>query len=70
MIDSIHKEVFELINQIAKSICARDIPALLEAFAILEQGLVGYFAVEEKIAQAAGFDFGKHRLAHQFLLEA
>ncbi len=69
MIDSIHKEVFEIINHIARLICNKDIPGLQEAFALLEQSLAEYFATEAKVAQAVGFDFDNHVLAHQALLK-
>ncbi|MDO8465163.1 MAG: hemerythrin domain-containing protein [Gallionella sp.] len=68
IIDSAHKEVFGMIDRIAHSIMARDIAALPEAFDLLENCLCVYFSVEENIAQAAHFDFTKHRLAHQNLL--
>lgn len=68
IIDSIHKEMFAMINRAAHQIKAKDLVALAETFDLLDSYLCRYFAVEEKIAQAAGFDFGKHRLAHQNLL--
>jgi len=68
MIDAIHKEVFDMINRVVHSVKAKDQAALTEAFEQLENCLCNYFAVEEKVAQAIGFDFIKHRLAHQYLL--
>src|SRR3989338_2421874 len=68
MIDSAHKEVFDVIDRITRSIVARDIAALSEAFDLLENCLGTYFSVEENIAQAVGLDFTKHRLTHQDLL--
>jgi len=56
------------INEIARSIAAKDNTALLEAFELLENALRAYFVIEENIAQAVDFDFTQHRLAHQGLL--
>jgi hemerythrin-like metal-binding protein len=69
MIDSMHKELFHKINVIVHLIWAKDMAALSEAFVMLEHYLSNYFAVEEKVAQAIGFDFGQHRQAHQYLLK-
>lgn len=68
-IDSAHKEVFGMIDRIARPIMARDVTALSEAFDLLENCLCVYFSVEENIAQALDFDFTKHKLAHQDLLK-
>ncbi|MBI5439201.1 MAG: hemerythrin domain-containing protein [Nitrosomonadales bacterium] len=68
-IDSAHKEVFGMIDRIARPIAARDIAALSEAFDLLENCLCVYFSVEENIARALDFDFTKHKLAHQDLLK-
>lgn len=68
ILDSKHKELYELINGIVSLINARDVVALPAAFEILENSLCAYFAVEENIAQAVNFDFSQHRLAHQNLL--
>ena len=67
MIDSAHKEVFDVIDRIARSMTGRNISALTEAFGLLENCLVAYFSVEENIAQAVGFDFTNHRRTHQDL---
>lgn len=68
IIDSTHKEALGIINNIVRSIAARDVAALLEAFELLENGLRAYFVVEKNIAQAVNFDFNQHELAHLHLL--
>lgn len=68
IIDSAHKEILGVINGIVRSIMARDVAALSEAFELLENCLCVYFSVEENIAQAVNFDFTQHLLAHQQLL--
>lgn len=67
-IDSKHKKLHDILNEIARLISASDVAALSAAFAMLEQCMHACFAVEENIAQAIGFDFSMHRLAHQRLL--
>ena len=68
-IDSAHKEILGIINGIARTIMARDIATLSEAFELLENCLCAYFSIEENIAQTVSFDFTRHRLAHECLLK-
>lgn len=68
ILDSEHKKLHGIINQIVCSVIARNVAALPEAFELLESCLYDYFAVEENIARAIGFDFTQHKLAHQHLL--
>lgn len=68
ILDAIHKELHGMIGRITRLVIARDVTALLEAFELLENCLCAYFVVEENIAQAIGFDFAQHKLAHQHLL--
>lgn len=69
LIDSEHKKLHDAINGVKHSVAARDAVALSAAFEQLENGLRAYFAVEERIAQAVGFDFTQHRFAHRHMLE-
>lgn len=69
ILDSEHKKLHGIINQIVCSVDARNVAALSEAFELLESCLCDYFAVEENIAQAINFDFTQHKLAHQHLLD-
>lgn len=68
-LDSEHKNLIVKINNIMRLIEARDDPALSDAFELLENWLVVHFENEELFAQAADFDFGQHKLAHQRLLK-
>lgn len=68
ILDSEHKKLHGIINQIVCSVVARNVAALSEAFELLESCLYDYFAAEENIAQAIDFDFTQHKLAHQHLL--
>lgn len=69
ILDSEHKKLHDIINEITNSIAAGNVAALSAAFELLENGLCAYFAVEEGIAQALDFDFNQHKLAHQNLLK-
>lgn len=69
LIDSEHKKLHDAINGVKHSVVARDAVALSAAFEQLENGLRAYFAIEERIAQAVGFDFTQHRFAHRHMLE-
>lgn len=68
IIDATHKKLNSRINEISYLIAARDAAGLSEAFELLENCLLAYFAIEENIARAVNFDFVKHRLDHENLL--
>jgi hemerythrin-like metal-binding protein len=69
ILDSEHKNLRGIIDGITSLIMASDVAALSGAFELLGTNLRVYFAVEENIARAVGFDFTQHRLAHQYLLD-
>jgi len=68
VLDSEHRKLHSIINDIIRLMAARDVAAIWAAFELLENTLCAYFAIEEEIAQAINFDFSKHQLAHQKLL--
>ena len=68
-VDSLHKNVFGIINMIANAVMSGDSAALLEAFAILEHDLNAYFLAEAQLAETVDFDFDLHCQIHQSLLE-
>lgn len=68
VIDSTHKNLIGIIQEISRSIAARDVAAAIRGFEQLENCLCDYFVVEESIAHAVNFDFANHKLAHQRLL--
>lgn len=68
-IDSEHKKLQDIVNEIVGIIKAGEVAALSNAFELLEKCLQAYFAIEEYIAEALNFDFAQHRLAHQRLLK-
>ena len=69
IIDSEHRNLISLVNDIIRAIEARGDSDLAQAFEQLERALCVHFENEEKIAQAVGFDFYRHRLAQQYGLK-
>lgn len=69
IIDSEHRDLIGLTNNVVHAIGARDCTALMGAFEALENRLQAHFANEERIACAAGFDFFGHKPAQQHSLK-
>lgn len=68
LLDCEHKKMLDTIYRIQISIRARNPAAIADDFELLDHFACAYFALEEKIAKAVGFDFTLHSLAHQNLL--
>ena len=69
VIDSEHRNLISLANDVIHAIGTRNCLALAQAFELLEGWLRTHFANEEKIAQAINFDFSSHKPAKQYLLK-
>jgi hemerythrin-like metal-binding protein len=69
MIDSAHRELLGLVGSICDSISAKDCPAISENFRLLEERLLSYFSIEEKIALKVSFPFASHDASHRNMLE-
>jgi len=69
IIDAEHRNLISMANDIAHAIETRDCSALTQEYELFENWLTVHFENEERIAQAIGFDFTHHRLAHQHLLK-
>lgn len=69
VIDSEHRNLIGIIDNIESLIDAKDGHALSQAFAQLEQWLCIHFANENHIAQSVNYDFTQHKLAQQNLLK-
>lgn len=69
IIDTEHRNLIAMINDIEFLINARDSSALLQAFEQLEHWLCIHFANEANIAQTIDYDFTQHKLAEQNLQE-
>lgn len=68
-IDSEHRNLIAMINNIEPILKAKDISALSQELEQIESWLVTHFENEERIALAVGFDFTKNKLEHQILLK-
>jgi hemerythrin len=69
IIDSEHKNLLVMVNNIEQLLKAKDTSNLSHELELLENWLCTHFENEEKIAQAVGFDFTKNKLEHQNLLK-
>ena len=69
IIDSEHRDLIGLVNDVAHAIWKRDCATLAQTLEILENRLHAHFVNEEKIARAAGFDFSGHKSAQQYSLK-
>lgn len=67
-IDSEHRGLISLVNDLVRAIEKRSSSGLTLAFEQLEQRLCLHFANEEKIARTIGLDFSHHELAQQYML--
>ncbi len=69
VIDSDHKNLIGMVNGVERAIREKNCTAISQAFRSLEDWLCVHFENEEKIAQAANFDFSKHKPAQQYSLK-
>ena len=69
VIDSEHRNLISIANNVKRAIKARDSTTLSHELEHLEDWLYVHFANEVKIAQAINFDFSQHKLAQQCWLK-
>lgn len=69
IIDSEHRNLIVMVNDVVHAIRARGCHALAQSFDLLEGWLRVHFANEEMIAQAVNFDFSIHKPAQQYSLK-
>ena len=67
MIDSEHRNLLKMINDVESAIRAGNSSTLPQSLKLLEDCVAAHFADEEKIAQAIGFDFTQNKLEHQYV---
>ena len=70
MIDSEHKNLIGMVNNLERVIRARDGFAMPQAFDQLEEYLCAHFANEEKMAQAINFPFTQNEREHKYVLKS
>jgi hemerythrin len=67
-IDSEHKMILDLVNEVDSVIKSKDCALYTRALNMLEEATRRHFKNEEKIAQAIHFPFFEHDLEHQYIL--
>ena len=67
MIDSDHKNLISLVNDVESALRAGDLHVLSQAFNQLWDCVHLHFMNEEKIARAVNFPIDEHKLAHRYL---
>ncbi|HTN93717.1 MAG TPA: hemerythrin family protein [Gallionella sp.] len=68
-IDSEHKRILDLVNQVDRVIGSKDIVLFARAFDLLEAAARAHFKNEEKIARAIDYPFEEHDLEHKYILD-
>lgn len=69
IIDSEHRNLISIANNVRRAIKARDSSTLSQEVEHLEDWLYVHFANEGMIAQSVNFDFSQHKLAQQYWLK-
>lgn len=68
-IDSDHRNLLNMVDNVVHAIRRRESSALSQAFKTLEEWLCTHFANEEKIARAIDLPFDQHKRAQQYSLK-
>lgn len=67
-IDTQHKTLLNMLNDIESAIGKRDSAALMHAFEVFEDFVHIHFSNEEAIARAINYPFAEHKLEHEYVL--
>jgi hemerythrin len=67
-IDSEHKTLLKMVNDIERPIRAKDAAALLQAFKLFEDAFHIHSRNEARIARAINYPFEEHKLEHLYFL--
>jgi hemerythrin len=68
-LDSEHKKILDLVNEVDRAISAKDNARFAETLTRLEHAAVMHFGNEARIAQAIDYRFDDHHLEHQYILK-
>jgi len=68
-IDSEHKKILDLVNEVESVIKTKDSALFTQALNLLEETTRRHFENEEKLALAIRFPFDEHILEHQYILD-
>ncbi len=69
LLDSEHKDIFHLVNEVDRAIRAKDSARFAETLKRLEGVTSKHFRSEARIAQALDYSFEQHHLEHQYILK-
>lgn len=69
ILDSEHKGIFHLVNEVDRAIRAKDSARFAETLKRLEGVTSKHFRSEARIAQALDYSFEQHHLEHQYILK-
>jgi hemerythrin len=67
-IDSEHKSLFNMLNEIDNTIRNKDSDTLLQALQVFAESTRKHFDNEENIARAINFPFEEHKKEHEYVL--
>ena len=67
-IDSEHKTLLNMVNELEHTIKTRDAATFVQAFKKLEDTVHIHFRNEAKLAKAVNYPFEEHDLEHQYVL--
>lgn len=67
LIDSEHRDLLKVLNEVESAIRARDSSNLPRMLRALKDCVSVHFADEERIAQAIGFDFTHNKREHEYV---
>jgi hemerythrin len=68
-LDSEHRKIFNLVNEVDRAIQTKDSVRFAEALVALEAATRKHFANEARLAQAIDYPFERHHLEHQYILK-
>lgn len=69
LLDSEHRDIFDLVNEVDRAIRAKDSARFGETLKRLEAVTRRHFQSEASIAQALDYSFEQHHLEHQYILK-
>ena len=68
-LDSEHRKIFNLVNEVDRAIQTKDSVRFAEALVALEAATRKHFANEAKIALQINYPFDLHHIEHQYILK-
>lgn len=67
-IDTEHKVLIRIAQDISDAIKGRKLDSLEKMFAFIELQMRGHFLTEERLAKAANYEFSEHKHSQQYLM--